>query len=446
MRWCTLLLAGCLVWASCDSATAPPADEEPSDSLPDDPRVVWLRSNALRVTSVDPDDEEFSDLEPWRGIIGDARVVMLGEQSHGDGTTFLAKTRLIEFLHQEMDFDVLAFESGLYDVGKSWSQIEGGEAALTAMRRSIFAVWTYSQQFQPLIDYVGTAHDRGEPLELAGFDLQFSGQASRDSLVQELEDFLNRIGSDVPQVAEWASVRQELQRLVDGEWEEQKPSSSMKAQIDNLLAQALDDADAVVQSGTDPEASFWAQLLRSTTEQIRYLWYHVPFDPEWDLSSLRDEQMAENLLWLVRERYPNRKIIVWAATFHIIRNIDEIERPGSTISFDDVVTMGHRVWGRLGTQIYALGFTAYSGSSGWYNQTSRPLSSPPAGSLESLLEEAGLTYALIDFRNPPAGGEWLRDRISGRPLGYSDMIANWTRHMDGIMFTRTMEPSDMATR
>ncbi len=84
-----------------------------------DPCVDWLKSHAIAVRAIDepkPDEpEDFSDLEPLRAIIGEARVVGLGEQSHGDGATFKAKCRLVRFLHQRMDFDVLAWESGLFD-------------------------------------------------------------------------------------------------------------------------------------------------------------------------------------------------------------------------------------------------------------------------------------------------------------------------------------------
>jgi len=47
--------------------------------------------------------------------IGNSRIVVLGEESHGDGATFLAKVRLIKFLHQKMGFDVLAWEAGLFN-------------------------------------------------------------------------------------------------------------------------------------------------------------------------------------------------------------------------------------------------------------------------------------------------------------------------------------------
>src|SRR6476646_1280732 len=89
--------------------------DEPQATPQREARVAWLKEHAVGLRSIDPADEDFADLEPLRKVIGDARIVQLGEQSHGDGATFHAKARLIKFLHQKMGFDVLAFESGLYD-------------------------------------------------------------------------------------------------------------------------------------------------------------------------------------------------------------------------------------------------------------------------------------------------------------------------------------------
>jgi erythromycin esterase-like protein len=86
-------------------------------------RVAWLSENAVRIRTVDPAKDDFADLEPLRETLKGVRVVLLGEQNHGDGTTFLAKTRLIRFLHEKMGFDMLAFESGLYDCAKAWDAL-----------------------------------------------------------------------------------------------------------------------------------------------------------------------------------------------------------------------------------------------------------------------------------------------------------------------------------
>ena len=70
-------------------------------------KTTWLLDNAIVLDSISPGDQDFSDLEPLKAVLADKRIVLLGERTHGDGAAFLAKTRLIKFLHQEMGFDVL---------------------------------------------------------------------------------------------------------------------------------------------------------------------------------------------------------------------------------------------------------------------------------------------------------------------------------------------------
>ena len=65
-------------------------------------RVFSIKGLAMPVLSIDPMDTDFGDLEALVDKIGTSRVVMLGEESHGDGATFQAKSRLIKFLHQRM--------------------------------------------------------------------------------------------------------------------------------------------------------------------------------------------------------------------------------------------------------------------------------------------------------------------------------------------------------
>ncbi len=77
------------------------------------PRVRSLSNHMLKLNSVDPEDDDFSDLMPLRELLEGVRIVLLGEATHFNGTDFLGKGRLIRFLHSELGFDVLAFESGI---------------------------------------------------------------------------------------------------------------------------------------------------------------------------------------------------------------------------------------------------------------------------------------------------------------------------------------------
>lgn len=52
------------------------------------------------VRSINPTDTDLRDLEFLKAEIGPARVMMLGEPSHGEGIVFEAKIRLLRFLRE----------------------------------------------------------------------------------------------------------------------------------------------------------------------------------------------------------------------------------------------------------------------------------------------------------------------------------------------------------
>src|SRR5215470_9535408 len=82
-------------------ATGSPAGEE---------AIAWLRANALPLASVEP-GSSFHDLEPLRPMLSKARVVSLGESTHGTREFFKLKHRLIEYCVAELGFTIIAFEA-----------------------------------------------------------------------------------------------------------------------------------------------------------------------------------------------------------------------------------------------------------------------------------------------------------------------------------------------
>ena len=107
--------------------------------------------------------------------------------------------------------------------------------------------------------------------------------------------------------------------------------------------------------------------------------------------------------------------------------------------------MGAEAYPVLGTQMYAIGFTAATGAVGRVGSSTAALPAPLPESLEQFFSETGMANAFVDFRTPRAGGEWLKD-VWARPFGYSDMQGDWTRVLDGMVYTYTMTPSTLATR
>lgn len=135
----------------------------------------WARDHAYRLDSIQPvktgqEPDSFSDLEMLKPLLYDKRIVFLGESSHGVAEFNLAKTRLIQFLHQEMGYNILAFESGLSNTSLANAMVKQQLPEQT-MKNSIFGVW-WSKEIMPLFDYLKTSAQTERPLILTGFDMQ----------------------------------------------------------------------------------------------------------------------------------------------------------------------------------------------------------------------------------------------------------------------------------
>jgi len=407
------------------------------EELEADPRVRWLADNAIAVRSISPTDTDFSDLEPLRDALAGVRMVLLGEAHHGDGSDLLAKGRLVRFLHEEMGFDVLAFESGLYGVAKTWQALKSGEPPHDAFLQGVYRVWTSSEQVQPLIDYVGAAARTENPLELAGFDGEFTGSAAPETLVNELTEFLGAHGlTDLPVELEGGKgdLLQAVLELRFYSDPASLPDSIGQVGFIRLLREMARDIETAVDSR---EAKFWSQTLRSLAIQARAL-FDGAAGRETEVS--RDRQMAENLVWLADEYFPGRRIIVWAAAGHVMRKPTLLE-----VDVWADYLMGDGVWEALGEESYVVGFSSYEGSYRWINDPSLPAwdiipDQRPAAEFEELMVAAGHEFAFVDLRAARRSGSWLGESFLARPMLYS-WTSRWSESMDAIFFIRTQEPS-----
>ncbi|BCJ33950.1 hypothetical protein Athai_14530 [Actinocatenispora thailandica] len=72
----------------------------------------WVRQYAMRADTIDP-DAPLDDLEPLRELIGDARVVGIGESAHHVAEFYRVRHRVNRFLVERCGFDTYVFEAPL---------------------------------------------------------------------------------------------------------------------------------------------------------------------------------------------------------------------------------------------------------------------------------------------------------------------------------------------
>lgn len=406
--------------------------------------MAWLRGEAIALRSIEPGDGDFSDLEPLRSLLANKRIVVLGEASHGDGATFLAKSRLVHFLHREMGFDVLAFESGFYDCWKAWQRIEAGDDPAAAFRQAVFPIWTRSAQVQSLIAYFAAAARSQRPLELAGIDSQFTGEMSQRFLLGDLVKVAAAVGLPGEEFA--ARVSEPLANLVEGRYElGDLPPAAARAE----LLKSLDELARRLRetSGGVPGHAFWLRFAESLRQLGTSSWstdWKRPLLEDPEGYAVRDRLMGEQLAWLARHRFAGRKIVVWAASFHAAREVDEIDVPSPVHMrlFRTFQPMGAVARGELGEQLYTVAVLAYQGQYGMMGSRPIEIWRPSAGSLEDLFHRTGLPHAFLDLSRAGRLPGWLRDPLVARPMGYKEMRARWGRVFDAVLFLDRMAVSE----
>ncbi len=380
-----------------------------------------LVPHLIDLGKVTDNDDDFSNFDQLKEIWEDVDIVMLGEQSHGEKTAYQTKIKLIKFLHEEMGFDIIAFESGLYECNRAWGKIENGENVSKSLGQSVFYLWSITKSFEPLAAYIEANKNTERPLLVGGFDYQFTGRISEYEFTDDFKKWLAQTNPAAFQAPEWNDFEVALNRLVKYDMKKYKKDQARK---DTVFVNTI----ITEINPSDPEAAFWRHVLGN----VEYLLSDLVLKTD-----NRDRLMAENLIWL-KEANPEKKIICWGATSHFLYNCDEVHLKGIPYNLLDNYyrkqsMMGQYVKDHFGDNAFIVGFIAYQGKYGLLGD--KDLKPAKESSLSYQIEKSGLENCFLSFENYDPGS------LISRPLGQKYMKNNISHVMNGVIFNKNMEDS-----
>ena len=340
-----------------------------------------------------------ADLEPLLNRIGDARVVLLGEASHGTSEFYRMRERISRELIERKGFTFIAIEGDWPDAARIDHYVRHAEyppSEWTAFAR--FPVWMWRNR--EVLNFVNWLRERNADVE-PGNRVAFHG-LDLYSLYNSIRSVLSYLDDIDPQTAKVARQRYgcltpwQADPATYGHATLTGAYETCENEVVTMLMELMQKRNAYAEHDGERflDVVQNARLVANAERYYRTMYYGSR--SSWNL---RDSHMFETLKTLLDFHGPNSKAIVWAHNSHVG------DSTATEMSLRGEYNIGHLCRQEFGNAAYSIGFGTNSGtvaaSSNWDEpmeiKTVRPAL---PNSYERLCHEADRPQFLLPLRSP----------------------------------------------
>jgi erythromycin esterase len=405
-----ILLGGTAIAVAATVSSGSVAAAAPT--LPGEDAIAWLKANAIPLAAAEP-GSDMKDLEPFRAMIGDARLVGLGEATHGTREFFQLKHRLIQYCISELGFSMIGFEA---EYGTTLAVNDyvlfGKGNALDATTGMGFWTWD-TEEVVALVEWVrawNLSHD--SKVKFYGFDMQGSAAP-----LMHLLGYLERVA---PRIA--ASTERDLAPLGsyltnnDLLHFSEDDQRAVRDRIDTVIEAFDERRDDWI---ADTSGTEW-HLARQSARVVKQFSHalHANEGDDWTKSfNFRDRAMAANIRALLDGEGRNAKAVLWAHNGHVQQS-----------SYLGVANMGSSLEQEFGDDYVVVGFAFNQGAfqalgrntEGLTRLMDHKVGPAPAGSIDATMAATGMPLFALDLSRVPDDGpvaRWMASKPAQRTIG-----------------------------
>jgi protein-L-isoaspartate(D-aspartate) O-methyltransferase len=383
----------------------------------------------------DLEDPSFGD---WFDRFADARVVLLGEASHGTSEFYRARAAITQHLVTQHGFNIVAVEADWPDAASIDRYVrhrpnreEGDVDAFTR-----FPTWMWrNQEVDAFVRWLRRHNEERALADMTGFyglDLyNLSGS------IRAVIDFLDEADPEAAKLARerygclqpWSRDPAAYGRMALSEGYGRCEAGAI-LMLRELMQRRMACLGEECEEWLDAAAN--ARLIRNAEQ-----YYRAMYQGSAESWNLRDTHMFETLCQLLEAKGPNSKAIVWAHNSHI-GNAAHTEMG----KVRKELNIGQLCKERFGHAARLIGFGTHSGTVAAADNWDEPMEVMEvrpslAGSYERACHDSGVERFLLDLRegrNPEAVGALMKARLE-RFIGviYRPQTERWSHYAEAVL-------------
>ncbi len=376
--------------------------------------ILLLISNLInaqtfsKITDLEFKNATFESLNYLKEDLKDVKIVGLGEALHNMGGTYTAKIKMVKFLHEKCGFNVFAVESPMYNLSKVNEHLKSNSATKDSIARNISGVWSTTEMTE-LFEYIVKTQNTETPLEYVGFDESFFPSEKNQNLPKDYKEFISRLEKKTNHNLKLDTI---FYNAINTTANKSYSFSKRTPQDTLVMFNNFKEINELLNT-FDYQKDNYFHFWKLNTDNLQSV-YRKNYN-----KSNRDKQMASNTIFLAENMYPNEKIILWAATTHLISNLDQIESYKSSKKFNKN-KMGVYLKNHFKEKYYLIAFSPMQGKSGFegYLGLGKTKVRSKKGSLEYYINEKYKTnFAFIPLRK-----ESIKKEIKENHLNKSNIL------------------------
>lgn len=337
-------------------------------------------------------------------LVSEKKIVGLGEATHGTSEFYKAKSEIIKLLVQRTGFKTLAIETG-FDAYLINSYLTGKADDLAKPMRSFYLIY-HTREFIELLTWLRNYNlsvSKEDQVTIYGIDNQHIGNLP-DIIFGYLMEvdpvFVNEAQSRLTYLQDKLEPSRKHQYLDD---------------IEYVKARVNDRKSIYLKHSTEAQWNLISRSLEAMTSAVQQS--TMANNHGTKAQSIRDEQMLENVKWIINQQPNDAKIILWGHNGHV-------QKVNFNLKRKDHFRLGQGLHEAFDSLYYAVGFDFDKGSFNAVNYQQGAtmqvcqVTNEKAGSFAAMFRHIPVPCYFFDFQSlEPTKREALLATTSMRESG-----------------------------